>query len=144
MKNSESNKNQCTLFNRHSATYLVVELGSIEHLEAFKKGYEYRGPSYAATITEINKMAEDNRLFIENLTENNNKVEYLKSLGFKVEGQYQDIISFSGDYDYNISTEDFEIGDAANQIVENSDIISCCGDMVDKDYMMCPSCREHI
>ena len=77
-------------------------------------------------------------------TENQNKVQYLESLGFKVEGQYQDIISFSGDYNYDISTEDFEIGDTVNQIVKNADIISCCGDVVDQDYMMCPSCKEHI
>lgn len=77
-------------------------------------------------------------------TENQNKVQYLESLGFKVEGQYQDIISFSGDYNYDISTEDFEIGDTVNQIVKNADIISCCGDIVDQDYMMCPSCKEHI
>lgn len=77
-------------------------------------------------------------------TENQNKVQYLESLGFKVEGQYQDIISFSGDYNYDISIEDFEIGDTVNQIVKNADIISCCGDIVDQDYMMCPSCKEHI
>lgn len=77
-------------------------------------------------------------------TENQTKVQYLESLGFKVEGQYQDIISFSGDYDYDISTENFEIGDPINEIVKNADIISCCGDIVDQDYMMCPSCKEHI
>ena len=68
MKISKSNKNQCILFNRHSVGYLIVELGSIEHLEAVKKGYEYRGPSYVATITEIDSMCEANKIFIETLT----------------------------------------------------------------------------
>jgi hypothetical protein len=60
-------KNSCTLFNRHSVSYLIVEVGSIEHLEAFKKGYEYRGPAYVANITEIEAMAEANQAFIKNI-----------------------------------------------------------------------------
>jgi hypothetical protein len=70
MKISESNKNQCILFNRHSVGYLIVELGSIEHLEAVKQGYEYRGPNYIATITEIDSMREANKIFMETLTKN--------------------------------------------------------------------------
>jgi hypothetical protein len=65
MEISKSNKNACTLFNRQSVKYLVVELGSIEHLEAVKKGYEYRGPAYVANITEIHSMSEANKLFMD-------------------------------------------------------------------------------
>jgi|688.fasta_scaffold142292_2 hypothetical protein len=70
MKISESNKNHCILFNKHSVGYLIVELGSIEHSEAVKKGYEFRGPSYVANITEIDAMSESNKIFMETLTKN--------------------------------------------------------------------------
>ena len=69
MKISESNKNQCILFNKHSVEYLIVELGSTEHLEAVKKGYEYRGPNFVATITEIDTMDKANKIFMETLTQ---------------------------------------------------------------------------
>ena len=74
MKISESNKNQCILFNQHSVGYLTVELGSIEHFEAVKRGYEYRGPNYVANITEIDTMRESNRIFMETSIKNKTNI----------------------------------------------------------------------
>ena len=70
MKISKSNKKDCILFNKHIKGYLIVELGSVEHLEAVRKGYEYRGPAYVANITEIDAMSESNKIFMETLTKN--------------------------------------------------------------------------
>ena len=63
-------KNSCILFNRHEVKYLIVELGSAEHLEAYNNGYEYRGPAYVANTIEIETMRETNKTFIENLKMN--------------------------------------------------------------------------
>jgi hypothetical protein len=50
--------------------YTIVELGSVEHLEAYNTGYEYRGPAYVANTIEIEAMDEANRTFIKNLKMN--------------------------------------------------------------------------
>ena len=63
-------KNSCLLFNRHYVKYTIVELGSVEHLEAYNTGYEYRGPAYVANTIEIEAMDEANRTFIKNLKMN--------------------------------------------------------------------------
>jgi hypothetical protein len=57
----------CILFNKHTINYFIVELGSIEHLQAVKQGYEYRGPAYVANITEIDIMNKANEVFIKNI-----------------------------------------------------------------------------
>jgi hypothetical protein len=49
----------------------------------------------------------------------------------------------TGDYDYEIEFDEFEIGDTASSIENAANIYSCCGDILDKDYMICPSCKEH-
>ena len=49
----------------------------------------------------------------------------------------------SGYYTYDISFQDFEIGDTIETINNTANIYSCCGDILDKDYMRCPTCQEH-
>ena len=79
---------------------------------------------------------------------NRQKVAYLESLGYEIQ-DYADnglpgsTVSFTGDYDYEIAFDEFEIGDTASSIENSADIYSCCGDILDKDYMICPSCKEH-
>lgn len=51
-----------SLFNRSSRSYAIVHLGSNEHKELIKKGYEYRGLSHVALLTdnlEADKANED-------------------------------------------------------------------------------------
>jgi len=72
------------------------------------------------------------------------KAEYLETLGFEILGEGGGVLSFSGDYDYEIEFDDFEVGDTVQLIVSRANTISCCGDIVDTDYMMCPACSEHI
>ena len=57
----------CILFNKHTINYLIVELGSIEHLQAVKQGYKYRGPAYVANITEVDIMNKANEVVIKNI-----------------------------------------------------------------------------
>jgi len=78
--------------------------------------------------------------------ENNNqlKVDYLNSIGMKVEDFDKTNVSFdTGDYSADIEFDEFEIGDSFETIFNRSNIYSCCGDILDKDYMMCPTCYEH-
>ena len=81
---------------------------------------------------------------------NQEKLNYLESLGVEIQGynledekNYRASVSFTDDYDYGIDFEDFNIGDNLSTIEKHSDIYSCCGDILDKDYMICPSCKEH-
>jgi len=79
---------------------------------------------------------------------NRQKVAYLESLGYEIQdycdkGLADSTVYFSGDYDYEISFDEFEIGDTASSIENTANIYSCCGDILDKDYMMCPTCHEH-
>jgi hypothetical protein len=79
---------------------------------------------------------------------NRQKVAYIESLGFEVQdyddqGLPGDTIFFSGDYDYEIEFDGFEIGDTSESICNSANIYSCCGDILDKDWMICPTCKEH-
>lgn len=80
--------------------------------------------------------------------EQKEKIAYLESFGLTVEsfmllGKGECIAYFSDDYDYEISTDDFEVGTPLSEIYAAADIYSCCGDILDKDYMICPTCKEH-
>jgi hypothetical protein len=79
---------------------------------------------------------------------NRQKVAYLESLGYEIQdyddkGLPNSTISFTGDYDYEIEFDEFEIGDSESSIESTANIYSCCGDILDKDYMICPTCHEH-
>ena len=43
---------------------------------------------------------------------------------------------------YSYSTSD--IYKTEKETIDNATLYSCCGDEVDKDWMMCPTCKEHI
>ena len=78
--------------------------------------------------------------------ENQAKVDYLKSLNLEVTEVHDDEgVSFEAPdcYDAYILFEDFDIGDTQDQICYHAEYYSCCGDRLDKDWMVCPSCLEH-
>ena len=72
-------------------------------------------------------------------------VDLLKDNDYIVDGFNDKSVGFHCDYEYQVLIDDlsgppFTLG----EILHNSSIISCCGEPVDKDYMMCPVCHEHI
>jgi hypothetical protein len=75
--------------------------------------------------------------------ENQKKIEYLQSIGLKVEWNDDETVAFESDYSSDIRFDEFEIGDSAEDICNRANIYSCCGDILDRDWMLCPSCREH-
>jgi len=82
------------------------------------------------------------------MSTNQEKAEYLKTLGFDVHNiievpGYDTEIEYTGDYDSIIYTSEFEIGDSIQEIIRVSDFYSCCGEPLDKDIMICPTCKEH-
>jgi hypothetical protein len=81
---------------------------------------------------------------------NQEKLNYLISLGVEIQdynlettSHYPAYVSYTNDYDYTIEFDDFNIGDTLSEIEQYSEMYSCCGDILDKDYMICPSCKEH-
>ena len=84
-----------------------------------------------------------------NTEKNNQKANYLASFGFT----NIEIIEVNGyDTEYNFDDDgrpcaiferEFEIGDTVGDILRAADFYSCCGDVLDKDYMICPTCKEH-
>jgi hypothetical protein len=76
------------------------------------------------------------------------KLEYLKSLGFintetiDVEG-YDTEFHFDYAIFYSIYEDEFEIGDSLQTILHKATVYSCCGDPLDRDIMICPTCKEH-
>ena len=77
------------------------------------------------------------------IEENKKKLEHLESFNVTIEDYDEKSVSFTDDYSYDIEFDDFEIGDNLSEIENQSNIYSCCGDILDKDYMICPSCKEH-
>ena len=76
--------------------------------------------------------------------ENQTKVDYLKTLFTVTEVQDEGCIFEAPDcYEAYILFEDFQVGDTSKDICSASEYYSCCGDVLDKDYMMCPTCYEH-
>jgi hypothetical protein len=78
---------------------------------------------------------------------NSDGAKYLQSLGFTdVEdygGEEICFIDYDG-YSRSIFLSEFDTTSSAKEILCSAVIYSCCGDVVNKDYMICPSCKEHI
>lgn len=73
------------------------------------------------------------------------QLEHLRSNGAYIEDHDTEEVSYHFDgYDYRISWDDFDVTDSMTRIKSSSDLYSCCGDVVDQDYMMCPTCKEHL
>jgi len=77
------------------------------------------------------------------------RTEYLESLGF-TEVEYEEWPGSIMEYYFesdgmscSIEADEFEFGDSASQIIGAATFYSCCGNVLNKDSMMCPSCREH-
>jgi hypothetical protein len=76
--------------------------------------------------------------------ENKKKLEHLESFNVTIEDYNEKSVSFTDDYSYDIEFDDFEISDTLEQIIRWSTILSpCCGEVLDTDWMICPSCKEH-
>jgi len=73
------------------------------------------------------------------------KADYLEELGCEIVDVRGSLIDFKyEDYDYIVDTESFNTGDAIKSILYWAEILSpCCGETLDKDRMICPSCKEH-
>ena len=75
---------------------------------------------------------------------NEQKLNYLESLNVDIQGFDQTGVSFTtSDGDFEIEFDEFEITDSLSTIENRADQYSCCGDILDKDYMICPTCKEH-
>ena len=77
------------------------------------------------------------------------RTAYLESLGF-TDVEYEACPGDTTEYYFewygmmcSIESVRFEIGDSASQIMSAATFYSCCGDVLNKDSMMCPSCKEH-
>jgi hypothetical protein len=73
---------------------------------------------------------------------NSRKLEYIETL-YEVLDSHDDAVEFDADLPCSIDFDDFEIGDTAETIYRRATKYSCCGDELDDDYMICPSCGEH-
>jgi hypothetical protein len=77
------------------------------------------------------------------------KVAYLESLGVEVQDYdtkdlpTSTVFFSSSNGDFEIEFDSFDIGDSIQDIEYRADQYSCCGDILDKDYMLCPTCKEH-
>lgn len=79
----------------------------------------------------------------------NEKSEYLESLGFE-DVEIVEVYGYTTEYHFNVDgtycsiyDNEFEIGDSLPNILLNATIYSCCGDPLDRDIMICPTCKEH-
>jgi len=77
---------------------------------------------------------------------NEKKLDYLEDdLGLEIaDYEILDGVSFIDGNEFSIGFDGFEIGDSLKDIEDAADIVSCCGDVVDRDIMICPTCKEHI
>ena len=79
----------------------------------------------------------------------NERKSYLESLGFtevecvEVEGYDTEFHFESDGMPCSIYEDEFQVGDTSSEILRSSAFHSCCGDILDKDLMICPTCREH-
>ena len=77
------------------------------------------------------------------------KAEYLESLGFtivesiEVDGYTTEFHFDCDDTFHSIYEDEFEIGDSLQMILHKATVYSCCGDPLDRDIMICPTCKEH-
>ena len=77
------------------------------------------------------------------------KVKYLRELGF-TEVDAIEVKGYDTEYNFEndglfcaIFDDEFEVGDPIKDIISSSTFYSCCGDILDKDSMICPTCKEH-
>jgi hypothetical protein len=75
--------------------------------------------------------------------DNSDKVAFIKSLGFTDVEDFGDTIGFEGDCPMDIDVDDIKLTDTAKDIERKANKYSCCGDVLDDDYMICPTCKEH-
>lgn len=81
---------------------------------------------------------------IEKFVHTDLKVMHLENLGFTSVEDNGDNILFDGEYSgSSIDTDEVELTDTAKDIERKADYYSCCGDILDKDIMICPTCHEH-
>ena len=79
----------------------------------------------------------------------NERKSYLESLGFtevecvEVEGYDTEFHFESDGIPCSIFEDEFQVGDTLSEILRAASFHSCCGDILDKDLMICPTCREH-
>ena len=83
------------------------------------------------------------------MTNTQAKVNYLIELGF-TEVEPIEVHGYETEYHFDddgqscsIYDDEFEVGSTAGDIISAATFYSCCGDILDKDYMICPSCKEH-
>ena len=75
------------------------------------------------------------------------KINLLTNLGFTIKNSDTLAVVFSNKsgYEFCIRFDDFEDGESGDTIMENSDLYSpCCGEYVDRDYMVCDQCQELV
>lgn len=72
-----------------------------------------------------------------------NKLQHLLSLGVVVDEYDEDDVYYTADCYSRIPWDEFEVGEPLHVIINRSDLISCCGETMDKDELMCPICKEH-
>ena len=75
------------------------------------------------------------------------KLEVVKNITFLNKNGAEDVEYVGGEYHfyhdgYNYSTEG--VYNTISKTIEDSILYSCCGDEVNKDWIMCPSCKEYI
>lgn len=77
------------------------------------------------------------------------KANYLNQLGFE-DVETVEVYGYDTEYHFtddnmncSIYEDQFEIGDSVSEILRAATFYSCCGDQLDKDYMICRSCGEH-
>ena len=75
--------------------------------------------------------------------DNTDLVNFMQSLGFTDVEDNGDNISFEGEYSMSIDIAEISLLDSYTDIVRKADKYSCCGDVLDEDYMICPTCKEH-
>jgi len=75
--------------------------------------------------------------------DNRDKVAFLESLGFTDVEDNGDNISFEGEYQMSIDVDDIKLTYTYADIERIADKYSCCGDILDDDIMICPTCKEH-
>lgn len=79
----------------------------------------------------------------------NERKSYLESLGFtevecvEVEGYDTEFHFESDGMPCSIFEDEFKVGDTPSEILRAASFHSCCGDILDKDLMICPTCHEH-
>lgn len=68
--------------------------------------------------------------------------EKLVELGFEFLSVAENEVEFQGDHYYVASVEDVETAESYAELENVAEWISCCGDVLDHDVPMCPTCKE--